>query len=34
MEIKIEVPNYSESNGIKYNWEDGFEIETKFENGL
>lgn len=34
MEIKIEVPNYSESNGIKYNWENGFEIETKFENGV
>ncbi len=33
MEIKIEIPNYSESNGIKYNWENGFEIEVKSIDG-
>ena len=26
MGIKIEIPNYDKSTGIKYVWEDGFEI--------
>lgn len=34
MEIKIEIPDYSESNGIKYNWENGFEIEVKNTDGI
>lgn len=34
MEIKIEVPNYSENNGIKYNWENGFEIEIQNIDGV
>jgi hypothetical protein len=34
MEIKIEIPNYSESNGIKNNWENGFEIEVKSIDGV
>jgi len=33
MEIKIEIPEYSPSNGIKYNWENGFDIEAKYDNG-
>jgi hypothetical protein len=34
MEIKIDVPEYSSDNGITYKWENGFEIETKIENGM
>ena len=34
MEIKIEIPHYSESSGIKYNWENGFEIEVKNMDGV
>lgn len=34
MEIKIEIPSYSERNGIKYNWENGFEIEIKNIEGV
>lgn len=34
MEIRIEVPKYSLDKGITYRWEDGFEIEAKFENGV
>lgn len=34
MEIKIEVPTFTVENGIKYKWEDGFEIETKYESGV
>lgn len=33
MEIKIEIPDYTESNGIKYNWENGFKIEVKSIDG-
>ncbi len=33
-EIKIEIPNYSELNGLKYKWENGFEIEVKSINGM
>lgn len=28
MIIEVEVPKYSKETGIKYSWEDGFEIET------
>ncbi len=34
MEIKVDVPKYSLDTGITYKWEDGFEIETKIENGI
>lgn len=34
MEIKIEIPNYSESYGIKYNWENGFEIKVNNIDGV
>jgi hypothetical protein len=34
MDIKIEVPAFTVENGIKYKWENGFEIETKFESGV
>lgn len=33
MEIKLEVPKYDTNNGIKYNWENGFEIDAKAVNG-
>jgi len=33
MEIKIEIPNYSEKSGIKYKWENGFIIEVKSLDG-
>ena len=33
MEIKIEVPEYDPTVGMKYTWESGFEIETKVING-
>lgn len=33
MEIKIEIPAYSREHGMKYKWEDGFEIEVKIDNG-
>lgn len=33
MEIKIEIPNYNEENGIKYNWENGFEIKVESIDG-
>ena len=29
MEVKIEIPYYNEENGIKYNWENGFEIKVE-----
>lgn len=34
MEIKVEVPNYSKSDGIRYKWENGFEIEVKSIDGV
>lgn len=33
MKITIEVPAYTIEDGITYQWENGFEIETKFEEG-
>ncbi|MBN9378007.1 MAG: hypothetical protein BGO14_00795 [Chlamydiales bacterium 38-26] len=33
MEIKLNVPTYNPQNGIEYNWEKNFVIETKYENG-
>ena len=32
MEIKITIPEYS-GNGISYEWEPGFEIEAKIDDG-
>jgi hypothetical protein len=34
MEIKIEVPKYDPNSGIKYKWENGFEIEVKNEENM
>lgn len=34
MEIKIEIPKYTKEAGFKFEWEYGFDIETKFENGV
>lgn len=34
MEIKIDVPKYSPTGGIKYQWEGDSEIETKVVNGI
>jgi hypothetical protein len=34
MEIKIEIPDYNPDNGIKYKWENGFEIDTRTEEGV
>lgn len=34
MEIKLKVPKYDPNTGIKYSWENGFEIEIKIENGI
>lgn len=33
MEIKLEVPNYDKTNGLKCNWENGFEIEVQDQAG-
>lgn len=33
MEIKLEIPEYKNETGLKYNWENGFEINvTKTDN--
>lgn len=34
MEIKIEVPPFKVDKGIKYKWENSFEIETKYKSGV
>jgi hypothetical protein len=34
MEIKIEVPKYDLTTGIKYHWENGFEIDVKNSDGV
>jgi Ni,Fe-hydrogenase III large subunit len=34
MDIKIEVPAFTADKGIVYKWENGFEIETKYESGV
>ncbi len=34
MEIKLNVPEYNHSSGIKYSWEKGFIIEIKIEDGV
>lgn len=34
MEIKLEIPVFTINRGIEYKWENGFDIETKFENGV
>lgn len=33
MEIKLEVPRYDPNSGIKYKWENDFEIEAKYHEG-
>ena len=33
MEIKIDIPDYDIHTGLKCEWENGFEIETKLEDG-
>lgn len=33
MDVTIKVPEYTPSSGIKFNWEDGFEIKIGMENG-
>jgi hypothetical protein len=33
LKINIEIPDYSPENGIKYKWEDGFEIKVNSYNG-
>lgn len=32
MKVTIEVPDYSQDTGIRYEWEDGFEIQTSVAN--
>jgi len=34
MEVKVEVPPFTVDKGIEYKWENGFEIETKFDGGV
>ena len=34
MEIKLEIPEYNPESGINYNWEIGFNIEVKYEEGV
>lgn len=34
MEMKLEVPDFTESKGIQCKWETGFEIDVKYENGV
>lgn len=29
MEIKLDIPRYSQTTGLEYNWENGFEIVVK-----
>ena len=31
MEIIIEIPDYDPNNGIRYEWESGFEIDLKIK---
>ena len=32
--MKLEVPPFTPDKGIQYKWENGFDIETKVENGV
>lgn len=34
MEIKLETPEYNPETGMKYNWEPGFNIDVKHEDGV
>lgn len=34
MEIKLTIPEYTQDKGIQYHWENGFDIQTKVENGV
>lgn len=33
MEIKIDVPKYDPNKGIRYKWENEFEIEVRYKEG-
>ncbi|MDP9047621.1 MAG: hypothetical protein M3N14_05750 [Bacteroidota bacterium] len=33
MEIKLEIPDYDKTTGLRSHWEDGFEIDVKELNG-
>jgi len=34
MEISINIPNFNENHGLRFEWEDGFEIKTSISNGV
>ncbi len=34
MKINIEIPDYNSSDGIKYIWEKGYEIEVKYQDNV
>lgn len=34
MELKLTIPEYSDATGFISEWEDGFEIGTKIEDGV
>lgn len=34
MELKIDIPEYDENRGFQFNWVDGFEIESSYDNGV
>ena len=34
MKIELDIPEYNSSQGIKYNWENGFKIEVKYSDGV
>lgn len=34
MKITLEIPEYQPQTGIKYKWEDGFDIGVTVENGV
>jgi hypothetical protein len=34
MEVKLNIPKYSQKNGMKYNWEPGFCIDVHYDDGV
>ncbi len=34
MEVRLEIPEYSPDTAMKYNWEPGFDIGVRYENGV
>lgn len=34
MEMKLEIPEYTLEKGIQFKWENGFDIEIKYRDGV